>query len=293
MLRFRWLASAILLVGLVFVANAFGRDLDALALRLPGIDKVLHFTAYAALFVCFRAVTAQLFASSHRTTAIAWGIGLLMSVADESIQSLFPARNVEFADLRGRLGRPCHRLGAQLDVRPPGRTRARRQSLDSRLRDERFLFPVAGLRDRFAVPSAGTTSSVQGMYYLKALHAGVDTPGFYNGLAWVELESGVGDPDCRGALRRARAGAASDGSGRPGHVWMGVAPCRTSWRGAQISAARVRWKAGHVLHSLPPWRCLRVSFSARQSTRAFLQAAAAAPSIARSPSRRGNASPIC
>ena len=32
-------------------------------------------------------------------------------------------------------------------------------------------------------------------YYLKALHAGVDTPGFYNGLAWVELESGVGDPD--------------------------------------------------------------------------------------------------
>ena len=77
----------------------FGRDLNALALRLPGIDKVLHFTAYAVLFVCFRAVTAQLFASSHRTTAIAGGIGLLMSVADESIQSLFPARNVEFADL--------------------------------------------------------------------------------------------------------------------------------------------------------------------------------------------------
>lgn len=186
-------AAAAALVFVIFAANAFGRELGALFLRYAGLDKVVHFVGYSLIFLSFHASVGK---SRGRAfpSVVAFMAGAALSVLDEAVQQLVPGRTVEIADIAADTAGLT--AGWLIAVRP------------ARL----WAVPIGA-----AVVASATwlvwTSYVQTKdfaqalryerahdfsraleHYRRALAAGMTSPDLYNGLAWVEIESGQGDP---------------------------------------------------------------------------------------------------
>jgi hypothetical protein len=183
------------IVVLIFgVANLFGRELNALMLRWPGIDKVLHFGAFALFF----AVTYGLASTNldpRRAALLVAGLGVAVSFSDEAVQAVTPGRNVELGDLMADwsgLG-----FGWSIAAAPT----------------RRFAVPFAcaALLAGASVSYASYASMHdisrarahlrEGNFLeareslLKALAAGHRTAAVFNELAWADVESGRGEPE--------------------------------------------------------------------------------------------------
>ncbi len=183
------------LAALFVLEDLGGQQLDRLLLYLPGVDKLLHFVQSCAIVLFVRVVARTVVASDRTATLAAIAVTGLVAVLDEIQQIWVPNRSVEAADLMAAAaGIAC---GLGLLLRRHRRTVGYaitavailaglgvtyRSYLDSR--DYKY-----GLR----LESAGRFREARDAYQ-RALAGGMATAGLYNGLAWVEIESGVGDP---------------------------------------------------------------------------------------------------
>ena len=195
MRRALWLLAGAAAAGvLVLGQNLFGRQVNALFLLLPGIDKVLHFIEYCALFVVLDRLASSTIVSARRRVLAVAGFGLLLSLVDEGVQQFAPGRNVEVLDLVADWSGLT--FGWLIVARP-----------------RRLVMVAAGTVAAVAAVSATATTHVRlrdysralayerqhdfaraREYYLKALGSGMQTAELFNGLSWVSAESGVADP---------------------------------------------------------------------------------------------------
>jgi Tfp pilus assembly protein PilF len=190
-------AAALAAAGLVaamFAGNLVGGTLNRLFLALPGIDKVLHVTFHVVLFVCLRTLAASMGVRPDLRDRVAIVAGLVLAVADELVQGLVSTRSVELADVVA----DCSGIafGWLLMARPRRLTAIVVGSL-ALAAASHVVYATHRRLDDFnrAVRYEGQHDFVRAReHYLRALAGGVRTAALYNGLAWVEVESGVGDP---------------------------------------------------------------------------------------------------
>ena len=185
---------AMVVVGLA-AANLAGVEVNALFAAVPGSDNVVHFVAYAIAFVCMFQLSGRFTKRVTTQVAIAAGSGLLLSVGDELIQQLAPGRNVEVYDLVAdwagmMLGwvvtaRPSPSMAAMATAASLGAGGFVTHATYERLVDYSRALRAERNQD-FAMAR---------VHYLRAVDKGHRTAAIYNGLAWVSVEAGAGDPD--------------------------------------------------------------------------------------------------
>jgi tetratricopeptide (TPR) repeat protein len=192
--RARVVAGLTAVVMLVLVQNFFGGPLNAFFLRYPGVDKVLHVLEYFLVFAAVRRITFRNVPNGATRDRLAVAFTLGLALFDESVQALAPARSVEFLDVIADLSGLAL---AWVFVRRPRRAVA---------------LATAGVASMAATYAIWTTHVLLSDYsraleyerqhdfvrarehYRRAFAAGLRTPGLFNEMAWVEVESGVGDP---------------------------------------------------------------------------------------------------
>lgn len=190
------LAAVAAVVLLLVVEDLAGGLLDRLLLYLPGIDKFFHAVQALVLFFAARAIALRM-AFRPGTAAMLAALGVLaVALADEVQQTQLSNRSVEQADVLAAGGGLVIALGLLL-------ARHRR----------RFgaLLAIAGMALSGGVIyhswngtrhyKYGLRMAAEGRFdearaaYARALAAGMNTPSLFNGLAWVEVESGHGDAE--------------------------------------------------------------------------------------------------
>jgi Tetratricopeptide repeat len=191
-----WLVAAVAaaLAGLMFVEDLGGGTLERLLLYLPGVDKVLHVAQSAVLVVALRSVAARFARTRGSATLVASIITLCIAVLDELQQMWRPDRSVEAADILAAVAGTA--IGAGWSMRSRRELAAvvaaagvlcgafvtyRSYTLT---KDYKWALRLEG-QGRFTEAREA---------YRRALAAGVTGAGIYNSVAWVEIESGVGDP---------------------------------------------------------------------------------------------------
>lgn len=169
-----------------------GDTLDKLLLKAPGIDKPIHVAGFTVVFLVLYRLFRKPADGRARRIAAAFAVGILLALADELIQQWEPTRHVELADLGADI---CGLMvGCALIARAKWRI----------LLAAIALLGATGLTYESYVR---TRDYVWGMqyearrdyaqarrHYLKAFDSGVRTAGLFNGLGWVEIESGEGNP---------------------------------------------------------------------------------------------------
>jgi tetratricopeptide (TPR) repeat protein len=182
-------------VAILIAANLTGMELNALLAAAPGSDKVAHFVAYAVAFVCVFALAGRFANRVITQVAIAAGAGLLLSVGDELLQALAPGRNVEFYDLVADWAGMT--MGWVVAVRPARSAAAMATALS--LGAGGFVTHATYVRlidySRALRAERQQDFATARTHYLRAVDKGHHTAAIYNGLAWVSVESGSGDPE--------------------------------------------------------------------------------------------------
>lgn len=186
-------AAALACIAVLGLQHVIGEPLDALVLRLPGIDKPLHFTGFAAMFLVIERLLRATAAGARARIATAAAIVAALALSDEGLQSMLPQRHVEVGDLA------ADALGvlAGAALLWPGPLVRRRVVIAGAVATAGWLAWTSHLATRdysYGVRAeARRDYSAARRHYLKALESGVRTPSLYNGLGWVEIESGEGD----------------------------------------------------------------------------------------------------
>lgn len=189
----------------VFAENLFGQQLNAMFLRLPGLDKVLHVLQYLFVFAAVYLLAPRTFLRPRRVL-IAGVFGALLSIADELLQQLAPGRNLELFDLLADcsgltlgwviVAKPIRALALTAGTLAVGL--AAYVTYDTHVRLIDYSRALGYERQHDFVRARE--------YYLRALERGMRTSELYNELGWVEIESGRGDP--RKAVEYARTALA-------------------------------------------------------------------------------------
>ena len=188
------LLALALLALVILVANLFGHQLTGLFLASPGLDKVVHAAVYFLVFVSAYSLALRMTGNARKSALIAAAGAVGLSAGDELLQQLAPGRSVELFDLVA--GWSGVTLGWLAVSRPPIATAVTAAALaigavsyvtyDTHAR---LIDYSRALRSERAHDFAGARE-----HYLRALAAGLHTPEVYNGLSWVSVESGVGNP---------------------------------------------------------------------------------------------------
>jgi tetratricopeptide (TPR) repeat protein len=183
--------------GVVLLAqNLAARQVNELALRLPGVDKPLHFVAFLGIALALWRAARPIGAVWRERAAIVAVATLLLAGMDELVQGFVSLRNFDLLDLAAD---GCGLAAAIALVMP----RSRR--------------PHAGLLLLAATAAAGAVTwyshgqlvhvsrallaerrgdfRAARDHYRAALASGVETAVVYNGLSWSEVESGDGRPE--------------------------------------------------------------------------------------------------
>jgi tetratricopeptide (TPR) repeat protein len=176
------------------VQHVIGAPLEALVLRLPGVDKPLHFAGFAIMFVVVERLLRGTAMSARARILTALAAGAALALSDEGLQSMLPHRHVEVADLAADA---CG-LAAGAALVWPGPIMSRRAVIAGAAVAAGALTWTSHLATRdysYGVLAESRRDYREARrYYLKAFESGVRTPDLYNGLGWVEIESGEGDP---------------------------------------------------------------------------------------------------
>lgn len=180
-------------VSLVFLQNLFGGPLNAFFLGFPGIDKVLHVLEYLLVFVAVHALAGRVVRDPATRGWLAAAFGVALALADESVQRLAPGRNVEgldlIADVSGLI------LGWALICRPRRVVALAAVSLAVVAATYVTWSTHVVLNDYSrALQYERQHDFVRAReHYRRAFEAGLRSPGLFNEMAWVEIESGIGD----------------------------------------------------------------------------------------------------
>ena len=197
--RQRWRAAAVLsgVAGLALLVAAenleAGRIFD-FTLRHPGTDKLAHVGQYALVFLAVWWLLGALAMGRAARGTVAAAIAAVLGAGDELFQRFVAHRSFEIADLGANaLG---VLLGVGLAPALPSR-RTARGAIAVALVGATALAAHSYLHLRHV--NRGLLYTRQGdlpkalAEYRLALRDGLDSPSFYNELAWIEVESGVGD----------------------------------------------------------------------------------------------------
>ena len=191
------------LAAAIFAENLVGGELNTLFLRFPGIDKLLHTLEYALVTVCVYTLARRTtLATDVNVVRITLTVAIAIAVLDESLQRLFPARSVEAFDFVANLAGII--LGWLFVGQPAPRVRLAAGALALATSSVVTYHTHATLIDYSrAMQYERKHDFVRAReHYLLAFAAGLRSPALFNELAWVEVESGVGDP--RKAVEYAR-----------------------------------------------------------------------------------------
>jgi tetratricopeptide (TPR) repeat protein len=179
-------------LAVVLAENLGAGLLFEILLQLPGIDKAMHWVQYLTIFFVFWWAAGALKTGPWARIGVAFAGGLAVGVMDETVQRQLAQRTFELQDLA--VDSVALAAGAAL-VAP-----VRRAVMVSIVA---LSLIVTGLlaRDTYA----RLVHYNRGMLaerrhdmrrardeYRQALRAGHVSPGLYNSLAWVEVESGDG-----------------------------------------------------------------------------------------------------
>jgi tetratricopeptide (TPR) repeat protein len=190
------LLSGVVGLGLLLASESLAAQLIFnVTLRYPGIDKVAHFVQYALVFLVLWWLVGAVIEDRRRRAAVAAALALLLGTSDEFFQRLVADRSFEIADLGANVTGVL--LGIGVGPVFPGRRVVRGTVLAL------AIVGAAGLAGQsywhlrhfnrgLLYTRAGDLPMALTEYRL-ALRDGLDTPSFYNELAWIEVESGVGD----------------------------------------------------------------------------------------------------
>ncbi len=195
-----WRGPALLLLSVAAIALLLASEsLEAsaifdLSIRLPGIDKIAHVAQYAVVFLVVWWLLGRTAKRLQWRAPAAAAIALLLGTGDEFFQRLVGFRSFEIADLM------ANGFGVLLGV-------GLGPILPSRRVSRSFVaVAVIGAAALAAHSYMGLRHFNRGLQYTRqgdlpkalaeyrlALRDGLDSPSFYNELAWTEVESGVGD----------------------------------------------------------------------------------------------------
>jgi len=186
-------AALLAMLALLLLANLFGHQLNAFFLRYPGIDKVVHVLAYLLFSVVLQRAAAGLVPDYRRRAWLVLGAGLALALVDESVQRLAPGRTVEGMDLIADLcgvtigwvvmARPRRMLAAATCGLALTAAAYVTWSTYVRLIDYSRALQYERQHDFVRARE----------HYRRALASGLSSAGLFNELAWVEVESGIGD----------------------------------------------------------------------------------------------------
>ena len=196
----RWIAAAAVLSGVIGLALLLASEslgagqIFDVTLHYPGIDKIAHLVQYAIVFLAVWWLLGKLVEGRAARAAAAAAIALLLGVVDEFFQRSVANRSFEIADLGANLCGVL--LGIGLGPVLPSRRTARRVVAVAVIGATALaVYSYRNLRH----VNRGLLYTRQGdlpkalVEYRLALHDGLDSPSFYNELAWIEVESGTGD----------------------------------------------------------------------------------------------------
>lgn len=196
-----WRAAAAVLSGvaglalLVAAENLEAGRIFNFTLRYPGTDKLAHVGQYALVFLATWWLLGALAMGRLARAAAGVAIATVLGAGDELFQRFVAHRSFEFADLAANVLGVV--LGVGLGPVLPSRRMARslvaagvvgavalatQSYLQLRHFNRGLLYTRQG-----DLPNALTQ-------YRLALRDGLDSSSFFNELAWIEVESGVGDP---------------------------------------------------------------------------------------------------
>jgi tetratricopeptide (TPR) repeat protein len=195
-----WRGPAAVVAGVAVVALLLAAEsLEAttildVTLHVPGIDKVAHVGQYAIVFLIVWWLVGRLALRPAPRAIVAAVIAFLLGAGDELFQRVVASRTFEIADLAANGVGVL--LGIGLGPVLPSRRLARGA----------VAVAVCGLVALATHSYFGLRHFNRGVLYSRAgdlpkaleqyrlaLRDGIDTPTFYNELAWIEVESGVGD----------------------------------------------------------------------------------------------------
>lgn len=201
------LAGVVAVAALFAIEDAGGQVLDRLLLYLPGVDKLLHLAQSCLIFVAARFVARRLGSRERTATIAAVGVAGAVAMLDEVQQQFVPDRSVEIADIVASASGIALGVGATLrrQWRLAGSGLVALGLIAGLGITVRSYLETRDYKHGLRLESAGRYREA-GDAYRRALAAGMSTPGLYNGLAWVEIESGVGDAPA--AVRWAEQGLA-------------------------------------------------------------------------------------
>ena len=198
--RWRWRAVATVLCGVAGLSLLLASEsLEAteifdFTLHFPGSDKIAHLVQYAVVFFAVWWLLGKL---AVRQTARVWAaalIAFLLGLGDELFQRVVAYRSFEFLDMA------ANGFGVLLGVGLAGVLPSKRMARGA------VAVAVIGASALAAYSYRELHHFNRGLLYARqgdlpkalseyraALHDGMDGPSFYNELAWIEVESGVGD----------------------------------------------------------------------------------------------------
>lgn len=180
----------------VLAENLVGEELNAFLLDHPGIDKLLHTLEYCFVVVAVHAMLRR--TQAVRPAHVLWvtlGFALGLAALDEMAQRLFPARSVETLDFVANVAGITlgwvfiERSVPRLRMAAAGVALATTGFASYRTYTTLIDYSRAlGYERRHDFINARE-------HYRRALASGLRTPELFNELGWVEIESGVGDPE--------------------------------------------------------------------------------------------------
>lgn len=192
-LRVLAMGLAALALTVVTVGFLLGGPVNDLALRVPGLDKILHVVAFFVLLLVAVRI-ARVIVPGSSPTVLTLSL-LVIAAVDELAQGWQIGRDVDPADFvasacglllawawlrrgsRPRLALVCALCAAILSVAVTIDAYGNQHHLNAAVRYQRRGDLEGALRE------------------LRLAYAqGARTPGLLNELAWMEIESGVGDP---------------------------------------------------------------------------------------------------
>lgn len=189
-------------------AHRFGRELNGLFIIVPGLDKAAHCLGYGLLFLAVYTVSRAVGAAAGPARWLAAAAAVGIAIADEALQSVSPGRSIESLDvLAGCSGITLAWLAAR-------RPRTGVAVATALVAVSVTGYAIYDTYVRLADFSAGLRCERQHdfrgarTHYLRALERGLRSSELFNSLAWVEIESGVGD--ARKALEYGKMALATD-----------------------------------------------------------------------------------
>ena len=180
------------MLGLVILENAGGDILYELLLRMPGIDKAMHWVQYTAIFFVLWWGLGRLSLRPWTRIALAVAGGLLIGITDELVQRTMAKRTFELEDLAVDL---AAQLAGAAIVAPVTRRLTAAVVAVSLCVTGFFAYDthqrLVHYNNALLYERRQDFRSARAEYR-QALADGHASPALYNSLAWAEIESGIG-----------------------------------------------------------------------------------------------------